>query len=172
VIGVPVDYREPSPSGVLPVSPNSIDLVLCLGVLHHIPNVSTIVTEIGRVLKSGGYALISEPTVSMGDASLPRPGLTPHERGIPLSLLRVFVRDADLEILRESRWGFPLTSRLSRVAGSFGIDTTNSATLTRFDALASRSVAWNQTYHATTLRQKIRPASVFLVLRKMPKTAF
>ena len=65
--GVPVDYQKPSPSGVIPFDDSDFELVTCLGVLHHIPNVSFVTSEIGRVLKRGCHALIREPCISMGD---------------------------------------------------------------------------------------------------------
>jgi len=88
VHGIPATYVKPAYSGVLPFPDAEFDLIACLGVLHHIPNVSFVVSELCRVLKPGGYALIREPVVSMGDWRLPRLNLTKRERGIPLQLLR------------------------------------------------------------------------------------
>lgn len=48
--GVRVEYREPLPSGDLPFPDGEFDLVLCFGVLHHIPNVSHVPKEIDRCL--------------------------------------------------------------------------------------------------------------------------
>jgi SAM-dependent methyltransferase len=60
----------------------SLDLAMSLGVLHHIPNVTKVLSEMIRVLKVGGVLLIREPIHSMGDWNSPRFGLTKNERGI------------------------------------------------------------------------------------------
>lgn len=77
------NYVKPSPSGDLPFPCQSFDLITCFGVLHHIPNVGHVIEEMTRVLRVGGYILVSEPTHSMGDWNRPRKGLTKRERGIP-----------------------------------------------------------------------------------------
>jgi SAM-dependent methyltransferase len=160
---LPVEYIPPSPSGKLPLDSSSVDLVLCLGVLHHIANVSTVIAEIARVLETGGYALMREPTVSMGDWTQPRRGLTPHERGIPLHLLRRFTEDAGMRIERITRFASPLAPRIARFTR---LDVFASPTLTRFDELSCRLLAWNTTYHATRLHQRVRPTSAYLVAVK------
>lgn len=45
----------------MPFDNASFDSVVCTQVLEHVPNQWKVVAEIGRVLKSGGYALISVP---------------------------------------------------------------------------------------------------------------
>src|SRR5262245_51229400 len=60
VNGVPVRYEKPAPSGLMPFAANTFDLITCFGVLHHIPNVSTVMEELFRVLEPGGYVLIRE----------------------------------------------------------------------------------------------------------------
>ena len=87
--GKPVTYVKPRASGIMPFDSASFDIVVCFSVLHHIPNVSTVVHEMFRVLKPGGYALLREPTHSMGDWRRPRRGLTKRERGIPLAIFRL-----------------------------------------------------------------------------------
>jgi ubiquinone/menaquinone biosynthesis C-methylase UbiE len=39
----------------------SVDRIMCLHALHHVPNPTTIISEFGRVLKSGGVAGFAEP---------------------------------------------------------------------------------------------------------------
>jgi len=65
--GVPVSYLKPHPEGSLDFSNSFFDIITCFGALHHVPNVSKIVSEFARCLKPGGYVLLREPIVSMGD---------------------------------------------------------------------------------------------------------
>ncbi len=52
--GHPVKYVKPISSGELPFEDESFDLILCLGTLHHIANVTFVVSELNRVLRGGG----------------------------------------------------------------------------------------------------------------------
>jgi SAM-dependent methyltransferase len=61
------EYVKPCASGRMPFGDNLFDLVTCFGVLHHIPNVSTVVREMARCTKPGGWLLIREPVHSMGN---------------------------------------------------------------------------------------------------------
>lgn len=67
-------YIKPSIDGKLPFSNNSFDLITCFGTLHHIPNVSFVISELIRVLKKDGYLLLREPIISMGDWRKPEMG--------------------------------------------------------------------------------------------------
>lgn len=163
--GVPVSYVKPVASGDIPFDSNSLDLITCLGVLHHIPNVSKVVNEFYRVLKPGGYALVREPIISMGDWRKPRTGLTKRERGIPLPVLRDFVEQAGFKVVRERKCMFSLTSRLRHVvAGSVF----NNAVVVSLDALLSALPIWPKAYHARDALQKLRPTAVYYVLQKPP----
>jgi SAM-dependent methyltransferase len=46
------EYVKPDISGRMPFADNSFDLVTCFGVLHHIPNVSAVVSEMAWVAQS------------------------------------------------------------------------------------------------------------------------
>ena len=48
----------------LPFADQSFDGVLAKGVLHHIPDMAMVVSEIARVLKPGGVAALAEPNLS------------------------------------------------------------------------------------------------------------
>lgn len=161
--GVPVAYVKPHPTGTLPFPDSEFDLITCFGVLHHIPNVGKIINEYCRVLKAGGYVLIREPIISMGDWRRPRPGLTRHERGIPLAILRDMVRKAGFEIRNEQKCMFSLTSRLHYVMSRPVYDSPLVAVL---DQCLCALPVWSKAYHARNVLQKVRPSAVFLVLRK------
>jgi len=162
VNGKKIEYVIPCASGKLPFENNSFDLITCFGVLHHIPNVSMIVKEFYRVLKSGGYLLIREPVVSMGDWRNPRRGITKHERGIPLGLFREMILGNKLKIVRERKILFPLLRRINIVSHAGG----NFKALVWFDYFLSVLFEWNNRYHARNFFEKLRPQSVFFVLRK------
>lgn len=154
---------EPDPSGVLPLQDAGFDLVTCFGVLHHIANVSFVVKEIHRVLRSGGHALVREPIGSMGDWRSPRPGLTKRERGIPPGLLTEFLESAGFLIERQSMCFFAPLSALGR---KLGRPLTSSTTMVRFDSALSTATRWNYRYHPESRLRRIRPGSVFFVATK------
>jgi SAM-dependent methyltransferase len=148
----------------MPFAEGVFDLVTCLGVLHHIPNVTTVVQEIGRVMAPGGWAVIREPVVSMGDwRSRDHPGLTKRERGIPRRLLEAAVRDAGFLIESSVLCESTLTPRVSRVLRRNLYGTRAGAVVDRALSIAT---AWNYRYHAENLWQKLRPSSVCIVARR------
>lgn len=163
VDGVPVAYKKPSASGQIDLPDSSQDLVVCFGVMHHIPNVSFVVREIARVLKDDGYLLMREPIVSMGDWAHPRAGLTKHERGIPLRVMREIFSSAGLVVKRETLVDFPLTAK---ILGSLRKDVFNSVVFTQIDRMLSWMFTWNLKYHATNILQRFRPTSAFWVVGK------
>lgn len=161
--GTPVRYTKPQMDGSIPFPDGEFDLLTCFGVLHHIPNVSAVVAELYRCLACGGYALVREPIVSMGDWRKPRRGLTMRERGIPIVILRKLLRAAGFTIVRETLCAFPLTYRLRWFLKE---PVFNYRWVVKWDRLVSALFAWNLRYHATNLAQKLRPAAAFYVLTK------
>jgi SAM-dependent methyltransferase len=160
---VPTDWRAATPDGSFDLSGASVDLATCFGVLHHIPNVRRVVLELGRVIRPEGYLLLREPIISMGDWTRPRAGLTPHERGIPLRILRSVLREAEFQIKHETLCFFTGTSVLARYTHTAPFD---HASVVALDAVASRVMRFNYRYHATRWWQRIRPTSVFVVARR------
>jgi ubiquinone/menaquinone biosynthesis C-methylase UbiE len=161
--GTPLTFVKPAASGTLPFLSNAFDLVTCLGVLHHIPNVSYVFSEIARVMAPGGYWLLREPITSMGDWRNPRRGLTKNERGIPIRLLRQMIDRAGLYVIREA----PCVTRVLQLgAQRVGVNPYNSRTVTRVDAWFSRVAGFRRPYHATRRWQKVLPMAVYYVLRK------
>lgn len=163
VHGIPCQYQRPEQSGDIPFDDNSFDLISVLGVLHHIPNVSHVISECGRVLDNGGKMILREPIVSMGDWRRPRRGLTKRERGIPLQILHEIIGRGGFEIVAESLCVFP---PLSIICGKLGIRPFNSPIATALDAWLSNMFSWNVKYHAKSSWQKIRPTAVCFVLEK------
>lgn len=60
---IPCHYVKPLPSGNMPFEEYQFDLISCLGVLHHIPNVTHVLQECYRCLTEGGVMLLREPIV-------------------------------------------------------------------------------------------------------------
>lgn len=161
--GVPCRYVRPQPSGDLPLGADEFDLVTCLGVLHHIPNVSHVMGELARVTRPGGHLLVREPIVSMGDWRHPRRGLTRRERGIPLGVMERILHQCGLVVVRRTLCDFPLTPRL---LGPWVKQVFNSPMATRLDALMSAAWRFNVNYHPRKPWHRLRPISAFYVLQK------
>lgn len=161
--GVPTIYIKPNVNDSIDCESNGFDLITCFGALHHVPNVSSMIGEMYRCLKEGGYLLLREPTVSMGDWRKPRGRLTKRERGIPIKIFDEIVKDKGFEIVSRHRMMFPCL----RVLGKFMRGSVwNSRVVLFFDRIFCFLVGWNNIYHAVNPFQKIRPTSVFYVLRK------
>jgi SAM-dependent methyltransferase len=156
--GVPAKYVKPEIDGALPFVDGTFDLVTCLGVLHHIPNVTRVISEMARCTAPGGQVLVREPVVSMGDWRKPRRGLTRRERGIPDRILLDALQSAGLRTVRAAYCMFPLVLLLGQ---KLSVDTFNSAAVTRLDAILSLMFRWNLRYHSDRLIHKFRPTSMF-----------
>lgn len=153
-------YLDPSPSGDLPCATSSFDLIVCLGVLHHIPNVTHVIGEMARVAKPESWLLLREPVVSMGDWRHARSGLTSRERGIPRRYLERVIEDAGFRLHRAAWCAFPTTSRLGTLNHRLGFGGRPGVWL---DATLSKLSSPNYRYHPRSRIQKIRPTSVFYV---------
>ncbi|MGA2353107.1 MAG: class I SAM-dependent methyltransferase [Terriglobales bacterium] len=156
-------YVRPHISGIMPFETSSFDLVTCLCTLHHVPKVSTYLKEIARVLVPGGFALVSDPIISMGDWRAPRPGLTKHERGIPLALFRSMLKESGLLIYREHLLHFPLTARLRSVLTAAPY---NTKWVVKLDSAICSLPIWFRLYHARHWWQKFRATAAFFIVRK------
>lgn len=163
ILGTPIKYVSATEDGSLPFPNDTFDLLTSLGVMHHLPNVSYVMRECYRCLKTGGIMLLREPIVSMGDWREPREGLTLRERGIPLSILRRIVKDVGFGVTREALCVFPV---VPRVAKRLGMQAFNSVFLTYLDAFLSRVFARNVRYHRTKLQHRFAPAAAYFVLKK------
>ncbi len=161
--GIPMTYVKPKEDCTLPFRDASFDLITCFSTLHHVPKVTKVIGEFYRCLIPGGYLLIREPTVSMGDWRHPRRGLTPRERGIPLPIFRNIVNSFGFFILSERRCMFAFTGVLRRWLKT---PLYNSLPIILMDELFCRLFSWNHSYHPTTFIMKVGPTSVFFVLQK------
>lgn len=163
ISGVPCSYQKPNPNGDMEFENNRFDLISSLGVMHHVPNVSHVISECNRCLKKGGIMLLREPITSMGDWRKPRTGLTKRERGIPLHLMDDIVKKAEFTIIHRSLCNFPL---IPKIANKFGVAAYNNRALTVADSLFSQVFSWNIKYHRKNFFEKLAPSSAYYVLTK------
>lgn len=95
--GKPARFIEPTPTGAIPLPDKSVDLVVAISSLHHVPRVSFIISEFARVLRKGGVLAVREPHISMeigvflGLASLAISAVC-RERGFRRSLRTMVLR--------------------------------------------------------------------------------
>ena len=161
-----IHYEKPTINGEINFENNKFDLITSFGVLHHIPNVSFVMSEIYRVLNNGGVFLFREPIVSMGDWRENRPGLTKNERGIPIKVLKKIIKENNFEIIAEN-YCFTLTTPLNKIFRKFS---KNPIYYYKFyillDKLISKILSFNIKYHTTNKYDKLYPQNVFFVLKK------
>jgi len=164
--GVALQYKKPSVEGQLDFPDNFFQLETCFGTLHHIPNVSFVLSELHRCLAPGGYLLIREPINSMGDWRQPRIGLTKRERGIPVEIMRERIQALGFRVASES-FCFAMTSFFQRKLGKwFKHPIHEYKAYIYLDWVLSKLTTFNLRYHPKTLLQRIAPTSVFYVLQK------
>lgn len=161
--GVPCEYYKPNMDGSLSFENGVFDLITCLGVIHHVPNVSKVLRECFRCLETNGLMLIREPIVSMGDWRNARVGLTKRERGIPLKIFKEIITDSGFIIKTESLCMFPA---LIKLTNKVGIAAYNNSTVVWLDSLLSKLFSWNTQYHRTNSISKLGPLSVYFLLQK------
>ena len=163
--GKPCRYIKPEPSGKMIFEDESFDCIVCLGVLHHIPNVSYILREFSRVLRKGGVVMIREPITSMhAFDGIPRVGATKRERGVPLVPFRQAIQDAGLTIRKETLYEF---GPLAFIKGRMGWG--DKVWSVRLDIALSKMFLWNYTYDSGANRmllKKFRPTTVAFFIEK------
>lgn len=153
-------------SGKLNFDNDKFDLVTCFSTLHHIPNVSFVISEMYRVLKPGGSVLISEPIVSMGDWNKPetRKGLTKRERGIPVKIFDKIILDSGFVILKRNFCVFsPIHLFFGRI---LKITPYDNKIIVLFDYILSKLFTFNVKYYRKNFFDKISPSSIFYLLKK------
>jgi SAM-dependent methyltransferase len=162
--GVPVRYHTPVPQGTIPFPDKNFDLITSLGCLHHIPNVSYVMSELYRVCRIGGYLFVRDPICSMGDWRQKRSGGTLNERGIPVGIFDAIIRDAGFTVCRRHFCSFPIVRRTCIEV--LGIQPYNSLAISILDWWCSILMSWNMIYHRTTIWRKLAPGAVCYVLRR------
>ena len=143
---------------------NSIKLVIGFSVLHHIPNVSSCLSEIYRVLQKDGILFLREPCSSMGDWRGPR-STTPNERGISK---KWFLKEFDKLNLRLLSSPDPvLFDQLNKIFVKSIFGKLSSFHLIYFlDNIISKVVSFNDYYWRDNFLKKIGPSAYFYRLKK------
>jgi len=159
-----IKYIHPSIDGKMPFNDNTFNLITSLGVLHHIPNVTYVISEIYRCLSHNGTALIREPIVSMGDWRKPRKNLTKRERGIPLPIFEEIIHKTGFKVVKKTYCVFPVIPML---LNKVGIVAYNNIYFSKLDAITCSVLKKRIRYRTENLIQKIRPTCVFYVLKKI-----
>lgn len=152
-----------NPGGEIKLPDQSLDLITCFGVLHHIPNVSFVLSELARCLTEGGILLIREPITTMGDWRFLRTGATKNERGIPDKIFDQIIQDCGLQIIKKTPCFFPPFSAVCR---KLGIHPYMHKVTVSIDLLLSKIFIWNYRYHRTNFVSKFAPACNFYVCQK------
>jgi SAM-dependent methyltransferase len=163
VFGIPCQYKKPNASGDIPFETSTFNLVTSLGVLHHIPNVSHVLSECYRCLKENGVMLIREPIKSMGDWRHKRNGLTKRERGIPIKILDSLIKEVGFTVINRSLCFYSPLTKLTRL---LGVSLFNNKTLVALDSWLCNSIEWNIKYHDSTIIEKFTPSCAYYVLKK------
>ena len=151
-------------SGRISVSDNSMDVICAFSVLHHIPNVSKVITEFGRAIKSGGFLLIREPCSSMGDWRLKR-SATPNERGISRKLMVEFAEKAGFSLVSNPTPILfePINYLLKK---TMGYNFQSSKIIFFADRFISWILSFNDFYWRDNVWRKFGPSSYFYVFIK------
>jgi hypothetical protein len=155
----------PEYTGKLSLDDNSISLAVAMGVLHHIPNVSYVLSELYRVLESSGLLYLREPCSAMGIWGVKRGGLTPNERGIATTWMKKTTEELGFSELRKPR-PMGLDPILKLASKSLTDAQLGSSALYHLDALSSKLLAFNNQYYRDGILKRVGPSSYEYLLKK------
>jgi SAM-dependent methyltransferase len=156
-------YIKPNINGKINFANHSFDLITCFDTLHHIPNVTYVLTELLRVLEPQGFLLLREPISSLGDWRLPRIGMTKNERGIPMDMFENIFKHHNVQILYKSTFQ---SLFMYKIVSKFIKINYTSMFWTKCDKFISLLFQWNVSYFRKSVFKKMAPGSVFYVLQK------
>lgn len=162
-----ISLVSPHYSGSIDLPDSHVDFTLALSVLHHIPNVSFVLSEIDRVLKPGGFVIVREPCSSMGIWGTKRV-CTPNERGISKNYFLSKARRLGWTLLKPP---LPIHFEpMNKLFHSLNLYQKPSLLQHQFlfaiDTLVNKIIAFNDIYWRDTLLSKFGPSSYFYLLRK------
>jgi len=149
-------------NGSIHIESNIFDIITCFGVLHHIPNVNYVFSELVRVLKREGIIFLREPISSMGNWNSQRVGTTINERGLGNEYINKLCVNNNIQILKKN---YLLFSPFLLLVKKIKVDIDNKVIIF-LDFLLSKMFSWNIKYHRKLLFDKFAPGSIFLILQK------
>lgn len=153
-------------SGKIDYEDNFFDYIFVFSVLHHIPNVSYVLSELKRVLKKDGIMILREPIDSMVFGNVRPSSLSPHERGIPPEFIRKEIEESGMKMLslQYSYFAllFGLISRsilLNRLSMKF------SSTLYFMDKILCK-IPFRYSYYSSRICHIVKPTAAYYVIQK------
>jgi len=158
-----VDTVKANVDGKIDCLDQAFDLITCFGVLHHIPNVSYVFSELIRVLKKDGTFLLREPISSMGDWSKKRLGTTINERGLGVNYIKNLVLTNNVKI---KKFNFLLFSPFLLLVNNLKLDIDNKVIIYT-DYILSKLFSKNIKYNRVSIFKKFAPGSIYLVINKI-----
>lgn len=87
----------------LPFADESLDGVICMNALHHMPSYGEVLREVYRVLKDGGRAVFSEPGAGHAQHPISQTRMREHgvlEKSVSLPLVHLLAREAGFSRMR------------------------------------------------------------------------
>ena len=159
------EVKKATVSGRIDYDSDFFEYIIELSTLHHIPNVSFVLSELARVLKPGGTMILREPISYMRPVGQepPKQGISPHERGIPVRFMLLEFNRLGLEPI-SVRHSFATPTMLA-VAKLPALEKVPWL-IFRADKILSLALKSNTHYYRRTLLDKIAPGAAYYVVRK------
>lgn len=151
-------------TGEIALDDKTQDLVCAFSVLHHIPNVSKVISEVSRVMRPGGFLIVREPCSSMGDWRSLR-SATPNERGISRQMMLEIAKKAGFE-LEKAPVPIILEPINKLLKKTIGFKNVPFPVLYQIDRALSKLVSFNDYYWRDSWLKKIGPSSYFYLFRR------
>lgn len=159
------EVKKATHSGKIDFEDDFFDYIVELSTLHHIPNVSYVLSELSRVLKPEGMMIVREPVSFMRPLGKepPKEGLSPRERGISVGfMLREFRR------MRMELMGFRLSfsTPVMFAVAKFTILEKVPRLVLAADKIISRALSSNMHYYRRSIKEKTAPGVAYYIVKK------
>ena len=134
-------------------------------VLHHMPNINYILSELARVLKPNGIMIIKEPLSSMRPTRIDSKGLSPNERGIPTDFFMKEFKKLNLKVLAFNYANYPplltLIGKKEFLKNKFCLNI-----FYYLDKILSSITGKHSKYQRSSLLERCAAGSVYYVVKK------